>query len=268
MVVFPNAKINLGLYITEKRKDGYHNIETCMFPIPLCDALEMVPAKKFVFDQSGIQIPGDPKDNLIVKAYHILRKEFNDLPPVHIHLHKAIPTGAGLGGGSSDAAFALKLMNKLFELYLEDWFLAEYAEKLGSDCSFFIENKPMIAKGRGEILSPVAIDLKGNFLVLIKPPIHISTQAAYSGVTPKKPNCDLQEVILNPTAWKEVLKNDFEESLFPKYPELSQIKAQLYDAEAWYASLSGSGATVFGLFKDAPEAKDWGKDYFVYSCEL
>jgi 4-diphosphocytidyl-2-C-methyl-D-erythritol kinase len=186
MILFPNAKINLGLHITAKRKDGFHDIETCMVPIPLYDALEMIISNKTVFDVSGLPIPGEEKDNLILKALKLLRKDFNDLPNVHIHLHKNIPMGAGLGGGSADAAFALTLMNNLFDLYLENWFLEDYAAQLGSDCAFFIDNTPKIATGRGEILEPVDVDLKGNHLVLIKPPIHIGTKEAYAGVVPKK----------------------------------------------------------------------------------
>src|SRR5690606_18931413 len=253
MLLFPNAKINLGLRVTGKRKDGYHDIETCMFPIPLHDALEIILANKTSFTSSGISIPGNDKDNLILKAYQLLRKDFNDLPAIAIHLHKAIPVGAGLGGGSADAAFALTLMNNLFDLLLEDWFLEDYAAQLGSDCPFFIENTPKIATGRGEILSPIEIDLKGKWLLLVNPSLHIGTKEAYEGVVPKQPSDDLREILAETSVWKDRLKNDFEESIFQKYPLIQSIKELLYGQGAFYAAMSGSGSTVFGLFEQEPE---------------
>ncbi len=268
MICFPNAKINLGLSITAKRKDGYHDIETCMIPVPLHDALEMIPAKKTVFDISGLQVPGNIQDNLILKAHKLLLKDFNDLPPVHIHLHKNIPMGAGLGGGSADAAFALTLMNRMFELHLEDWFLEDYAALLGSDCAFFIQNTPKIATGRGEVLEPVNVDLKGDYLVLIKPPIHISTQEAYAGVKPAIPKQRLSEVLQDKGSWKELLVNDFEASLFPKFPVLAEIKANLYTQGAYYAAMSGSGSTLFGLFSYKPELKGINRDWFISENQL
>lgn len=268
MINFPNAKINLGLYITSKRKDGYHNLETCMVSVPLYDALEMIPAKKMIFECTGLPIPGNSKDNLILKAYQLLKKDFNDLPPVHIHLHKNIPMGAGLGGGSADAAFALNLMNQLFDLYLEDWFLEEYAAKLGSDCAFFIQNTAKIATGRGEILEPIDLALNGKHVLIINPNIHIGTKEAYAGVTPKAAPIDLREVLADRQRWKNELVNDFEASIFPKYPEIGDIKNQLYDMGAFYAAMSGSGSTVFGLFDKKPVKQDWGKEYFVFEGVL
>lgn len=268
MINFPNAKINLGLHITAKRKDGYHDLETCMMPVPLYDALEMIPSKKMVFESTGLSIPGDSKDNLILKAYHLLKKDFNDLPPIHIHLHKNIPMGAGLGGGSADAAFALTLMNQLFDLYLEDWFLEEYAAKLGSDCAFFIQNTPKIATGRGEILEHIDLDLKSKHVLLINPNIHIGTKEAYSGVTPKASPVVLKKVLSDRQRWKNELVNDFEASIFPKYPEIADIKNKLYDMGAFYASMSGSGSTVFGLFDQKPGSQDWGNGYFVFEGVL
>jgi 4-diphosphocytidyl-2-C-methyl-D-erythritol kinase len=268
MISFPNAKINLGLHITAKRKDGYHDIETCMVPIPLHDALEMILSNKTVFDTSGLSIPGNEKDNLILKAFKLLRKDFNDLPNVHIHLHKNIPMGAGLGGGSADAAFALTLMNNLFDLHLENWFLEDYAAQLGSDCAFFIDNTPKIATGRGEVLEPVEMDLKGNHLLLIKPPIHIGTKEAYAGVIPNKPEKDLAQILKDKSLWKTELQNDFEKSIFPKYPELAAIKNSLYDMGAYYAAMSGSGSTVFGLFESKPETKEQKEGYFVFEGAL
>src|SRR5690606_21995395 len=268
MLLFPNAKINLGLHITEKRKDGYHQIETCLLPIPLYDALEIIIAKKNTFTGSGIAIPGDEKDNLILKAYHLLKKDFNDLPPIAVHLHKAIPVGAGLGGGSADGAFALRLMNKLFDLHLENWFLEDYAAQLGSDCPFFIENTPKIATGRGEILEPVQLSLKGKWLVLINPNIHIGTKEAYDGVTPKQPESDLKAVLADTTSWKEKLVNDFEPSVSNKYPEIATIKDRLYHQGAFYAGMSGSGSTIFGLFDQEPPLDIVNETSFSFKAQL
>ncbi|MFD2033210.1 4-(cytidine 5'-diphospho)-2-C-methyl-D-erythritol kinase [Belliella marina] len=265
MISFPNAKINLGLHILAKRKDGYHDIETCMVPIPLYDALEMILDKKTSFSSTGLAIPGSEKDNLILKAFKILRKDFNELPHVSIHLHKNIPMGAGLGGGSADAAFALSMMNNLFDLLLEDWFLEDYAAQLGSDCAFFVENTPKIATGRGEILEPVNIDLKGKHLLLINPNIHIGTKEAYAGVTPEAPKVNLSEVLADRSRWKGELVNDFEASIFPKYPEIAAIKSKLYEMGAFYAAMSGSGSTVFGLFDEKPNKGIWEEGYFVFA---
>ena len=269
MICFPNAKINLGLHITSKRNDGFHEIETCMVPIPLFDALEIIiEPKKSTWTSSGLSIPGDPKDNLIAKAYQLLKKDFPNLPNIAIHLHKNIPMGAGLGGGSADAAFALNLMNNLFDLILDDFFLEEYATKLGSDCPFFIENTPKIATGRGEILNEVNVDLKGTHLVLINPGIHIGTKEAYAGVTPKKPEKDLSEILKDKKRWKEELKNDFEPSIFSNHPEIKQIKDSFYEAGAYYAAMSGSGSTVFGLFDHEPEIMIRKDSYFQFVATL
>ncbi|MEX2593716.1 MAG: 4-(cytidine 5'-diphospho)-2-C-methyl-D-erythritol kinase [Anditalea sp.] len=268
MIQFPNAKINLGLHITAKRKDGYHEIESGMFPIPLYDALEIILSNKTTFASTGLKIPGVEKDNLILKAFQLLKKDFNELPPIAIHLHKAIPMGAGLGGGSADAAFALKLMNNLFDLHLEDWFLEDYAAVLGSDCPFFVENKPKIAKGRGEILEKIDIDLKGKWIVLVNPQIHIGTKDAYAGVMPKQSPYNLRETLADRTLWKDRLTNDFEESVFKIHPEITAIKTRLYEAGAFYAAMSGSGSTVFGLFDREPELEIWPKEYFIFKGEL
>lgn len=268
MIQFPNAKINLGLHITAKRKDGYHEIETCLVPIPLFDALEMIVSKKTIFTSTGLKIPGNEKDNLILQAFQKLKKDFTNLPAIHVHLHKTIPIGAGLGGGSADAAFALKLMNNLFDLYLEEWLLEEYAAQIGSDCPFFIENTPKIAKGRGEILEPINLDMKGKWLVLINPGFHIATKEAYKGVTPKKPPYDLRKILSDPEVWKDQLTNDFEESIFKIHPENATIKSRLYKAGAFYAALSGSGSTMFGLFHREPELGTWPKGYFTFKAEM
>lgn len=269
MISFPNAKINLGLHITSKRNDGYHEIETCMVPIPIYDALEMiVEQKKITWNTSGIPIPGDNQDNLILKAYKLIQKDFSDIPPLSIHLHKSIPMGAGLGGGSADGAFALKMMNRLFELHLDDFFLEEYAEQLGSDCPFFIENTPKIVRGRGEILEPIEIQLKGNFLVLINPNIHIGTQEAYAGVLPTPPKVNLATLLQEKKRWKNELVNDFESSIFQNHPILNTIKENLYRAGAYYAAMSGSGSSMFGLFEKKPTQMAWGQNFFVREVVL
>jgi 4-diphosphocytidyl-2-C-methyl-D-erythritol kinase len=220
------------------------------------------------FTSTGLKIPGPEKENLILKAYYLLKKDFNTLPSMDVHLHKNIPIGAGLGGGSADAAFALKLMNNFFDLHLEEWLLEEYAAQIGSDCPFFIENKPKIAKGRGEILEPVDLELKDNWLVLINPGLHIETKEAYAGVTPQKPTFDLRETLANRELWKDRLTNDFEESVFTKHPGIATIKTRLYEAGAFYAALSGSGSTIFGLFDQEPELGIWPKGYFTFKGEM
>lgn len=268
MISFPNAKINLGLHITAKRKDGYHEIETCMVPIPLFDALEMILEKKEAWNSTGLPIPGDSKDNLILKAEKLLRKDFPGLPNLNIHLHKNIPMGAGLGGGSADGAFALKLMNNLFDLHLDDFFLEEYAAQLGSDCPFFIENTPKIARGRGEILEPIELSLKGSYLVLINPGIHVGTKEAYAGVTPAPPKGKLEEVLADRSRWKTELVNDFEPSIFKNHPEIAQIKEKMFEASAFYAAMSGSGSSVFGLFDKKPTDLEFADQFFRFDSLL
>ena len=269
MISFPNAKINLGLHVTAKRKDGYHDIESCMVPIPLMDALEMiVDQKRTSFTTTGLEVPGEAKDNLIMMAYQLLKKDFPSLPHVNIHLHKNIPMGAGLGGGSADAAFALNLMNNLFDLILDDFFLEEYAAQLGSDCAFFIENTPKIATGRGEILESIELDLKGSHLLLINPGIHIGTKEAYAGVTPATPKVKLKEVLADKRRWKDELVNDFEASIFPNHPEIKAIKDRLYEHGAYYAAMSGSGSSVFGLYEEKPNHIDWNNEFFVFESQF
>jgi 4-diphosphocytidyl-2-C-methyl-D-erythritol kinase len=268
MISFPNAKINLGLHITSKRKDGYHDIETCMVPIPLFDALEMILDKKSTWNSTGLEIPGDSKDNLILKAEKLLRKDFPGLPNLNIHLHKNIPMGAGLGGGSADGAFALKLMNNLFDLHLDDFFLEEYAAQLGSDCPFFIENTPKIARGRGEILEPIGLSLQGTYIVLINPGIHVGTKEAYAGVTPAVPKVNLAEVLQDRNRWKAELINDFEPSIFKNHPEIEAIKIKMYALGAYYAAMSGSGSSVFGLFDKQPSELEFSDSYFRFEAIL
>ncbi|WP_375584080.1 4-(cytidine 5'-diphospho)-2-C-methyl-D-erythritol kinase [Cyclobacterium xiamenense] len=268
MITFPNAKINLGLRILGKRSDGFHEIESCLYPIPLTDALEMIPSRSFTFASSGNAIPGNEADNLIVKAYRMLAADFHEVSPVAFHLHKHIPIGAGLGGGSSDAAFALAALNKIFDLNISDQTLANYAGKLGSDCPFFIRNKPQLARGRGEILEEVKLSLAGNWLFLVHPAIHIGTAEAYAGVRPAPTAKKLPEVLVDPASWKQDLINDFEISIFSKYPEIAAIKAQLYAAGAWYAAMSGSGSAVIGLFAEEPKKLNFPSGYFTFSQQL
>jgi 4-diphosphocytidyl-2-C-methyl-D-erythritol kinase len=264
MICFPNAKINIGLYITERRSDGYHNLESVFYPIQIQDALEVVSASKLDFSASGIEIPGKMEDNLCVKAYHLLKKD-HDLPPVHIHLHKHIPIGAGLGGGSSDAAFFIKLMNEKFELGLRNEQIEAYCRQLGADCAFFIENKPVFAYGKGDQFLPVKLDLSAYFMVLVMPDVQVSTSEAYRGVKPALPNYQLVEVVENDLlTWKNVVKNDFEASVFDKFPVIRGVKAALYESGAIYAAMSGSGSSVFGIFKKKVTLPDLEKKFQVF----
>jgi len=254
VIVFPNCKINLGLHVLEKRPDGFHNIETIFYPLPFYEALEAVKAPDGVtsFHSSGLPVPLDGKPNICLQAYEILKKEYK-IPAVKFHLHKKIPSGAGLGGGSADGAFTLCLLNKIFSLDLSKKKLQTMAASLGSDCAFFLENKPMHARGRGEILTPVAVNLNGYSLVLVIPPIHACTTEAYANIRPEKPAIPLKEILKKPIEqWKETLTNDFERAVFLKYPEIKKIKALLYQEGAMYASMSGSGSAVFALFKESP----------------
>lgn len=254
MIAFPNAKINLGLNIIRRRPDGFHDIETAMIPLKLSDALEVIiaPDKKTSFTSSGLEIPSDGKSNLCQRAFEVLEKSFN-FQAVHTHLHKIIPAGSGLGGGSADAAFTLKLLNQVHNLGLNPSQLMDFAATLGSDCPFFIENKPMLASGRGELLEPISLSLKGLHLLLVRPDVHVSTAQAYSMVKPRKTEKSIREIILRPVnTWKDDLKNDFEEAVFQKHPQLAEVKQRLYSEGAIYASMSGSGSALFGLFKNRP----------------
>lgn len=268
MNFFPNAKINLGLNITEKRSDGFHSIESVFVPIPWSDELEIIPSESPTrFTSSGIDIPGSPSDNLCLKAYYLL-KSAHDLPEVTIHLKKNIPIGAGLGGGSSDAAFVLKGLNELFSLGISDEDLQSYARLLGSDCAFFIKNKPILAIEKGDVFKDISIDLSSYYIVLVYPKIHISTQVAYSGVVPSVPDYSLENKLsMNPNDWKDFIFNDFEKSIFKSFPKLELIKSSLYHKGAIYASMSGSGSTVYGLFKSIPPKVRF-EDCLVYSSQL
>ncbi len=260
MVTFPPCKINLGLHVLARRLDGYHDISTCFYPTPWNDVLEILPGDTLNFTQTGLLIPGALQDNICLTAYHLLRKDF-PVPPVQIHLHKIVPTGAGLGGGSSDGAYTLKSLNSVFQLKISQEQLLNYALRLGSDCPLFIIEKPMIGGGRGEILTPAEVDLKGFYLVILNPDIHISTADAYAGVTPGIPQREIQQLIHQPlTSWKLTLTNDFEPAIFKRYPAIQAMKERLYFNGAIYASMSGSGASVFGIFENEIRTENLFKD--------
>jgi 4-diphosphocytidyl-2-C-methyl-D-erythritol kinase len=254
MITFPNCKINLGLNITQKREDGYHDIETVFYPVALRDALEAVKtnsaSEPFLLESSGLAVAGDTTDNLCAKAYGLLKRDFPSLPSLQVHLHKEIPMGAGLGGGSADGAFALQLIDKLCSLNLSQQQLLGYALQLGSDCPFFILNKPCFATGRGEKLTPVELDLSQYRFVLINPNIHISTALAFSNIQPASPQHSIADIIKLPVPeWNGLLVNDFEKHLATTYPAIKSIKDDLYAKGAVYASMTGSGSTVFGMFQ-------------------
>ena len=250
MITFPNAKINVGLQVLNRREDGYHNLETVFYPINLCDVLEVVEADTTRFIPSGLAIPGHATDNLCLSAYRLLQRDY-DLPPVRIYLHKVIPIGAGLGGGSADAAFLLKLINQQFGLGLDETHLVEYARKLGADCAFFIRNTPVLASGIGDVFQDVELDLSGYRMVVVKPDVHIPTAAAYAMVRPYPGGRELSAAIKTPVAeWRDLIVNDFEAGIFAEYPEIGAIKTFLYKKGAVFAAMSGSGSSVYGLFRE------------------
>lgn len=283
MIVFANCKINLGLRILRKRADGYHDLETVFYPLPLYDVLEIIQNAgngmrdagnnqndSFLqFSNSGFSLNGNPDDNLCIKAYNLLKKDFPKLAGIQMHLHKAIPAGAGLGGGSADAAFTLRLLNEKFNLDLTTDQLISYALQLGSDCPFFIINTPCFATGRGEILEPTAIDLSPYKFIIINPGIHISTANAFSGITPALPTKSVKEIIHQPIeTWKNELVNDFEETVCSQHPEIGAIKKKLYDGGALYASMSGTGSTVYGIFETTSGMKfNFPSNYFTKELE-
>lgn len=269
MLCFPNAKINIGLNIVEKRNDGFHNIESVFFPVKLYDVLEAVVDENAEpgsasLTSSGVPIPGNAEENLCVKAYHLINKEY-PMPALKIHLHKTIPIGAGLGGGSADAAFFINLLDELFELNLAWGEKHHYARQLGSDCPFFIANKPAFAFERGDKLDFIDLDLKGYQLVLVHPGIHVSTQLAYSLVKPVKPQISLKDLIQLPVEeWNEKIINDFEKPVMEKFSEIAEVKNKLYESGAVYVSMTGSGSAVFGLFKEKQVLPDFPQNYFVW----
>lgn len=271
MINFPCAKINLGLNITEKRPDGYHNLETVFFPIPLCDALEVqtmdeaFPSKlNCDLKVTGNSVCCNEEDNLITRAYNLLAADYN-LPRVHAHLYKHIPTEAGLGGGSSDAAFMIRLLNDSYKLNISKEAMEKYAARLGADCAFFIVSEPAYAEGIGEILTPVTItdnNLKGYSMVVVKPSLAISTKEAFAHIHPQKPNVSCRDIVAQPIeTWRNRLTNDFEESIFPNHPELAAIKETLYNMGVAYAQMSGSGSSLFGIFKEKVDKSAFEKQF-------
>ncbi len=276
MIVYPNAKINLGLNIVEKRADAYHNIESVFYPIGLCDILEIVEdtgapensENSVSMTISGIEVPGNVEYNLCVKAYQLIANDYY-LPPIKIHLHKIIPIGAGLGGGSSDAAFFIRALNDLFDLHLSFGEMHHYARQLGSDCSFFINNQAVFAQQRGDEFERIALDLSDYYIVLVYPAIHISTAEAYSMIEPKKPKISLEELIQElMNTWKERIVNDFEQSVIVKHPSIKIIKNELYEKGAIYSSMSGSGSSVFGIFQQPTNLKNSFSNSFVWEAKL
>jgi 4-diphosphocytidyl-2-C-methyl-D-erythritol kinase len=276
MICFPNAKINLGLNIVEKRSDGFHNIETVFYPINWCDALEVIENKGFQkgdgkinLSLTGIVVEGSTQDNLISKAYKLLDAAYN-LPPIKTHLHKVIPMGAGLGGGSSDAAFFIKLINDKFSLSLSITEQMNFAKQLGSDCAFFIDNKPVYASRKGDFFTEVEIDLNHYCIVVVYPAVHSNTAMAYKGVVPVKPQKNIQSIITGEIKnWKEDLVNDFEKTIFTQHPELQNIKNTFYTKSALYASMSGSGSAVYGVFKKNIDVKDFNfpNNYIIWKSK-
>ena len=270
MVCFPNAKINIGLHVTAKRLDGFRDIETIFFPIQLSDVLEFIPTKS---DETSIKISGVElnianKDNICYKAYQLLSEEYS-MPKIEILLHKIIPSGAGLGGGSADAAFLLKELNGFFQLNISVQKLEELAVKLGSDCPFFINNQPVFAYGRGEKFQEIHLDLSDYYIYLVKPDVFVSTADAYAGVKPTKPGHSLKELINKPLEeWKDFIFNDFETSIFKKHHLLNEIKNALYRQGAVYSAMSGSGSSIYGIFRDEPEENFDFNNHFTWVSKL
>lgn len=272
MICFPNAKVNLGLRITEKRPDGFHNIETVFYPIPVKDALEIVPLVQggdFRLTTSGINLDSNSENNLVTRAFKLFQQSYSIKKGFDVYLHKAIPSGAGLGGGSSDAAFMLKLLSEETGLNCDLDVLEFLASKLGSDCPFFIKNLPVFATGTGNVFENINVSLKGYYIVLVKPDIHVSTAEAYSNVKPQKHEVSLKTLIEKPlNEWKNIIFNDFETSVFSKFPEIGEIKQQLYDKGAVFALMSGSGSSVYGIFKDEISLKDDFSNCFYWNGYL
>jgi len=250
MIVFPHAKINLGLHVVSKRPDGFHNLETVFYPVPLRDVLEIVPSGENLFIQTGLTIPGKQDDNLVLKAFRVLEKHHPHIKPLEIHLHKIIPLGSGLGGGSSDAAETIQLMNRYFNLKISQGALAMYASEIGSDCPFFLQSAPCFALGRGEILEPLTLDISNYSLLMVHPEVRINTAWAFSKIRPSMPKYNLKQSISRPVQdWVDCIANDFEIPVFNAHPQLQIIKNQLYAEGAIYASMTGSGSTIYGIFE-------------------
>lgn len=277
MITFPVAKINLGLNVVEKRADGYHNLQTVFYPVPIMDALEIVPMSDgFPSDVdcdlkvTNITIEGDEQRNLVVRAYHLLKADFPELPRVHAHLWKGIPTQAGMGGGSSDCGYMIRLLNETFDMGLSSEQMQQYAARLGADCAFFIESSACYAEGIGERLQPIDLDLSGWHIGVVRPDIPVPTKEAFSRIYPHYPALNCRDVVKQPVeTWRDRLTNDFEESVFALHPEIGAVKEQLYKMGATYAAMSGSGSALFGLFKDEPDAlRQTFPDMFTFSGVL
>lgn len=264
MIAFPNAKVNLGLNILSRRPDGYHNLSSCFIPIDWCDILEIVESDRFSFQSSGLPIPGDESGNLVIKAYQLLQSHY-ELPSVHIHLHKVIPMGAGLGGGSSDAAFALKLLNQMFKLGVSHDELVNYAAQLGADCPFFIANEPKLVSGIGDQFEPVSLSLKGYKMQIVFPGIHVNTGRAFQSITPKAPSHWPGDVVsMSVLEWKNRLSNDFEKPVFEMHPGLADIRAKMHEEGAIYAAMSGSGSAIFAIWSEEDRPADFGLPTFIH----
>lgn len=277
MITFPIAKINLGLNVVEKRLDGYHNLQTVFYPVPIMDALEIAPMSEgFPSDVdcdlkvTNIHIEGDEQRNLVVRAYQLLKMDFPKLPRIHTHLWKGIPTQAGMGGGSSDCAYMIRLLNETFDLQLTNEQMQQYAAQLGADCAFFIESVPCYAEGIGEQLEPISLDLSGWYIGVVRPDIPVPTKEAFSRIHPHYPSLNCREVVMQPVeTWRDNLINDFEESVFALHPEIGAVKEQLYKMGATYAAMSGSGSALFGLFKEEPDGlRQAFPDMFTFSTVL
>lgn len=264
MINFPIAKINLGLNVVSKREDGYHNLETVFYPVPIKDALEVFPMEDgFPSDVrcdlkvTNLFIDGDEQKNLVVKAYNMIAQDY-ELPRVHVHLYKHIPTQAGMGGGSSNCAYMIRLLNEMFSLGMSDEKMIGYAARLGADCAFFIKAQPAYAEGIGEKLQPISIDLSGYKMLVVRPNIPVSTKEAFSLITPQVPKKNCLDIVRQPIeTWKDELVNDFERSVFAIHPEIGRLKEMMYEQGAVYAAMSGSGSSVFGLFSDTPDEKSF-----------
>lgn len=277
MITFPIAKINLGLNVVERRTDGYHNLETVFYPVPISDALELtIMNPKFPsatdcdIKVTNINVEGDEQRNLVVRAYQLLKQDFQQMPRVHAHLFKGIPTQAGMGGGSSDCAYTIRLLNEMFTLGLSDDQMIRYAARLGADCPFFILSRPAYAEGIGERLQPIDLDLTGYYIAVVRPDIPVSTKEAFSLIKPAKPAKCCRDVVSQPIeTWREELVNDFELSVFALHPEIGAIKEQLYSLGAVYAAMSGSGSAVFGIFRETVKLSDnFPSEMFTYTGRL
>ncbi len=269
------CKINLGLNVVERRPDGYHNLQTIFYPVPLYDELTIREKDSLIMDGEdtltlgGNPLEGEVWDNLVLRAVRLLRQEGFPIPPLNIDLRKVIPSGAGLGGGSSDAACMVTSLTRLYGLPLSEEQMERLVSKLGADCPFFINPRPLYAEGIGDVFTPISLDLSGWYLMLVKPEVHVSTREAYAGVHPHQPAYSLLDVVKQPVgAWASRMVNDFEESIFFNHPLLSEIKEELYRQGAAYASMSGSGSTIFGLFRSRPNCEEHFAGHFTFVCQL